>query len=75
MTVSTPNFSKALEMDLNGVSEIVAKALSACVGAIVAVSGPTTLAVDTARRHDLLLVGFARDDRMNIYSGGQWVHS
>ena len=55
--------------------EIVAKALSACVGAIVAVSGPTTLAVDTARRHDLLLVGFARDDRMNIYSGGQWVNS
>ena len=55
--------------------EIVAKAISACVGAIVAVSGPTTLAVDTARRHDLLLVGFARDDRMNIYSGGQWVNS
>ncbi len=55
--------------------EIVAKAISACVGAIVAVSGPTTLAVDTARRHDLLLVGFARDDRMNIYSGGHWVNS
>lgn len=54
--------------------EIVAKALSACIGAIVAVSGPTTLAVDTARRHDMLLIGFARDDRMNVYSGGEWVN-
>jgi FdhD protein len=49
--------------------EIVAKALTACIGAIVAVSGPTTLAVDIARAHDSLLIGFARDDRMNVYSG------
>lgn len=55
--------------------EIVAKALTACVGAIVAVSGPTTLAVDVARAHDFLLIGFARDDRMNIYSGGAWIDS
>ncbi len=53
--------------------EIVAKALSACIGAVVAVSGPTTLAVDIARRHDLVLIGFARDNRMNVYSGGEWV--
>lgn len=53
--------------------EIVAKALSACTGAIVAVSGPTTLAVDVARAHDLVLIGFARDDRMNVYSGGEWI--
>lgn len=53
--------------------EIVAKALSACIGAIIAVSGPTTLAVDVARAHDLLLIGFARDDRMNVYSGGAWI--
>lgn len=53
--------------------EIVAKALSACIGSIVAVSGPTTLAVDVARAHDLLLIGFARDDRMNVYSGGAWI--
>lgn len=53
--------------------EIVAKALTACVGALVAVSGPTTLAVDVARAHDFLLIGFARDDRMNVYSGGAWI--
>jgi len=53
--------------------EIVAKALRACIGAIVAVSGPTSLAVDVARAHDLLLVGFARSDRMNVYAGEGWM--
>jgi FdhD protein len=53
----------------------VAKALSACIGSIVAVSGPTTLAVEVAKRHDLLLIGFAREDRMNVYSGGEWVRA
>jgi FdhD protein len=55
--------------------EIVAKALSACVGAIVAVSGPTTLAVEVARKANMLLIGFAREDRMNVYSGGEWVRA
>jgi FdhD protein len=49
--------------------EIVAKALRACVAGIVAVSGPTTLAVDLARHHGLLLIGFARDQRINVYAG------
>ncbi len=49
--------------------EIVMKALRGCVAGIVAVSGPTTMAVDLARAHGLLLVGFARENRMNVYSG------
>ena len=53
--------------------EIVAKALRACLAAIVAVSGPTTLAVDLARAHGLVLVGFTRDDRLNVYAGGDRV--
>ena len=53
--------------------EIVHKALIACVSAVVAVSGPTSLAVDLAREHDLVLAGFARDDRVNIYAGADHV--
>jgi FdhD protein len=53
--------------------EIVHKALTAGVAAIAAVSGPTTLAVDLARQHDLVLVGFAREDRLNVYSGAERV--
>ena len=53
--------------------EIVAKALRACMAGIVAVSGPTTLAVDLARAHGLMLVGFTREDRLNVYAGGDRV--
>ena len=53
--------------------EIVAKALRACMAGIVAVSGPTTLAVDLASAHGLVLVGFTREDRLNVYAGGDRV--
>jgi FdhD protein len=53
--------------------EIVHKALTAGVSALVAVSGPTTLAVDLARQYDLVLIGFAREGRLNVYSGGHLV--
>jgi FdhD protein len=55
--------------------EIVHKALTACIGAIVAVSGPTSLAIDLARAHGLVLAGFARGDRVNVYSGDERVAS
>ena len=51
--------------------EIVHKALTASLAGIIAVSGPTSLAVDLAREHGLVLIGFARDDRMNVYSGAE----
>ena len=51
--------------------EIVHKALTACIGAVVAVSGPTSLAIDLARAHGLVLAGFARGGRMNVYSGDE----
>ena len=48
--------------------EIVQKAWAAGFAAVVAVSGPTSLAVEAARRAGLTLVGFARADRLNVYS-------
>jgi FdhD protein len=48
--------------------EIVHKALTAGVAGIIAVSGPTSLAVDLAREHGLVLIGFAREGRMNVYA-------
>lgn len=53
--------------------EIVQKALAGGLAAIAAVSGPTTLAVDLAREHGLVLIGFARDGRLNVYSGSEHV--
>jgi FdhD protein len=47
--------------------EMVQKAWAAGFAAVVAVSAPSALAVDTAIAANLTLAGFARDGRMNVY--------
>ncbi len=47
--------------------EIVQKAWAAGFSAVVSVSAPSSLAVDTARRAGLMLAGFARPGRLNVY--------
>ena len=47
--------------------EIVQKAAMAGVRTIVAIGAPTSLAVQAAREAGVQLIGFARDDRYNIY--------
>lgn len=49
--------------------ELVQKAAMAGFGQLVAVSAASSLAVQTARDCGMALVGFARGDRFNLYSG------
>ncbi len=49
--------------------EIVQKAWAAGFAAVVAVSGPSALAVEAARSAGLQLAGFARGSRLNLYTG------
>jgi FdhD protein len=48
--------------------EMAQKAWAAGFAALVAVSGPSALAVETAHTAGLQLAGFARGDRLNIYT-------
>ncbi len=49
--------------------EIMQKALAAGIPAVVAISAPTSAAVEFARASGQLLVGFLRGERMNVYAG------
>lgn len=49
--------------------ELVNKAAMAGFGMLVAVSAASSLAAETARETGMALVGFARGDRFNLYSG------
>jgi FdhD protein len=50
--------------------EMVYKAAAAGIELLVAVSAPTTLAVEFAERSGVTLVGFARPGRHNVYTSG-----
>jgi FdhD protein len=63
-----PAHDLALAVTSRASFEIVQKAWAAGFAALVAVSAPTALAVGAARRAGLMLAGFARDGRVNIYA-------
>jgi FdhD protein len=48
--------------------EMVQKAWAAGFGTVVAVSAPTSLAVDAARAGGVRLIGFARGGSLNVYA-------
>lgn len=52
-------------------SEIVSKCSRCGIPVIISRAAPTSLSIDIAEASGLTLIGFARGDRMNIYTGRQ----
>ena len=48
--------------------ELVQKALMSNIGLMIGVGAPTSLAIDLAKRFNMTLVGFVKQDSFNIYS-------
>ena len=53
--------------------EILQKALAARIPMVSSVSAPCSLAAEFARDSNQTLVGFLRDQRMNIYAEPGWI--
>ncbi len=55
--------------------EIMQKALAAGIAIVVAMGALSSLAVDIAHRFEMTLVGFAKPDGFNVYSGLQRIQT
>jgi FdhD protein len=50
--------------------ELIQKVIMAKIPVIATIGAPSSLAIQTAQRFGVILLGFVKEDRVNVYSGG-----
>jgi len=69
-----PSGSPGLVLTTGRIStEILIKSAKAGLGMLISRSAATNRAVELARRLNMILIGFSRDDRFNVYHGGDMI--
>ena len=51
--------------------DIMQKALVAGIGMVIGIGAPTSLSLDLARKFDITLIGFVKNNKYNVYNG-EW---
>ncbi|MGC2662134.1 MAG: formate dehydrogenase accessory sulfurtransferase FdhD [Bryobacteraceae bacterium] len=70
-----PVSNRLIFMSSRSSFELVQKALMAGCPVLATVGGPSSLAIEMAREHDLTLLGFFREGHCNVYSGERRLNS
>ena len=54
--------------------KIIQKSLAGKISIVAAISAPTSRAIEFANENNQTLIGFMRNNKMNIYTGHERVH-
>ena len=73
LTQNLPLNDKIILMSSRASFELIQKVIMAKIPVIVTIGAPSSLAVETAQRFGVTLLGFLKEDRFNVYSGAERV--
>ncbi len=71
LTQNLPLHDKIILMSSRASFELIQKVMMANIPIIATIGAPSSLAIETAKRFGVTLLGFVKEDRFNVYSGAE----